>query len=487
MYSISNENHNIAYRTLQLLAVHFSTVSLRALLEALTVDVERCTINRDERILDPEALLEICTCLITIKVSEDEDENEDALTVHLAHYTVKEYLISDRIACGSASAFQMSKESAGIFAAKCFITYILCVFHQGTGAQYAEPDGRNRFLFIAIQEWYLIVKEIRSHAARTSIPSLVLRLLDVTGPHFQNWRKYAEEISEGEAALPEWTVTSGGESCVTLACLCYYDLFEVAQQFVENLPDPVPFETEIKIVLQPEDGEELLEYAKRIKDGKLLHIAAFMGRVPFIRYFVSKGANVNAISAQGLSVLGSAVGQPYYTLPNTEEDLEVVKLLLEAGANPNMSGVCATPLQIIIYRSTIEQGLESFVAIARTLLDSWAYVNSVGDDESNISRLLVTIENYCIPNPGKRYSYHDFEEVITTRDMMWNYDSPLRIIDHLANLREMKKLLISYGATSLHRNAICHPPAYIRARIKERLESIGCKVSSQALTTILSE
>jgi hypothetical protein len=54
------------------------------------VDIEQCTLDKDKRFLDPKSLLDICTCLITFQEGADPE-------VRLAHYTVQEYLFSERM------------------------------------------------------------------------------------------------------------------------------------------------------------------------------------------------------------------------------------------------------------------------------------------------------------------------------------------------------------------------------------------------------
>jgi len=285
--------------------------------------------------------------------------------------------------------------------------------------------------------------------------------LDTTSPHFQNWVKAGVEFSYPDEGFAEWTVTPGSESCLTLVYLCYFDFFEAAQQFVENLSEPVPFETEIKLVLSPESwGMSPIERADDIEDGKLLHIAALMGRVSFVEYFISKGADINAISAKGISVLGSAVGVGWYSFRTPQCMLETVSLLLENGADPNLSGVSFTPLQRLM--STWSKKHDISVTVAISLLNFGADVNGLGDDESNIARLLLSIEDFRLQNDEDKWVDYDFERIITGRDTMWNYDSPLRIVDHhvemkhklrdgdLNRLAKMKELLISCGAKSLH-------------------------------------
>lgn len=478
--SIPLENHSIAYRTLQLLAFDLGIRHLGALLDALAVDVERCTFSRDDRILDRDALLEVCTCLITITPEKDRPADKNYFRVQLAHYTVKEYLVSNRIGRGSATTFQMSEESVFPFAARCFITYML---HED---YHRLPDQHRECLMkVAIDHWDSLVRGIHSHAARAAITPLVLKLLDVTSPHFQNWIEAHRELPINYIMnTPQWTVTPGGESCLILAYLCYFDLYEAAQQFVENLSGSVPFETEIKTALLPEHWEfPTIAEADDMEDGKLLHIAVFMGRVAFVKYFMSKGADVNAISAKGISVLGAAVCSGFYICYPVPNTLEIVELLLKAGADPNIAGVWFTPLQRLMFDWSNYQDIS--VTIAKALLDSGAEVNGVGDDESNISRLLVTVEDYCLQNRQNTYACYEFEDLVTSRETEWNYDSPLRIVDNhmqrtatsrdgeLDRLTKMKGLLISHGARAFHQSPKFYPSANIQARIQEHLRSIG--------------
>lgn len=140
-----------------MLAFDFGITKLGALLDALAVDVERCTFSRDNRVLDPEALLEVCTCLITITPGEDAPDDKNYFEVQLAHYTVKEYLVSDRISRGSATTFQMSMESAYPFAAKCFITYMLNEDYYALPAQRSTSWDPFGLLSVALRHWSIIV------------------------------------------------------------------------------------------------------------------------------------------------------------------------------------------------------------------------------------------------------------------------------------------------------------------------------------------
>jgi hypothetical protein len=474
-----------------LLVFDFGITTLGALLDALAVDVERCTFSRENRVLDPEALLEVCTCLITIMPRDDAQGDKDYFEVQLAHYTVKEYLISDRIGRGSAATFQISRESAYSFTAKCFIIYMLDEDYQALPEpQWSDSSDRIGLMNIAMCRWAEIVQGVKLCVALTAITPLILKLLDATDTYFQTWVETSEEIGP-TGRIIKWTVAPGGESCLTLAYLCYYDLFETAQYFVENLLKPVVFETEIKLIISPRIwAGRSLGRADDIEDGKLLYIAALMKRVSFVKYFIAKGANINAISAKGLSVLGSAVGRGWYSVSRPQSMLGMVELLLQNGADPNISGVLFTPLQRLMSAWSKDLDTSVTATIATSLLDFGADVNGVGNEEINVARLLSTIEDFCLQTGEDEQLDFGVEDIETEPYTMWNYNSPLRIVDHymgmtykllkgdLYRLTKMKEFLISRGAKSLHHSPKHKLPGHLDPQIIEYLWSIGFDVPS---------
>lgn len=83
---IPPSNQSIAHKALQIISVQDCTIN--ELAEAMAVDIDQCSFSVDNRLLEPMDLLESCTCLTRI------DEHG---RVFFAHYSVKEYLYSDRI------------------------------------------------------------------------------------------------------------------------------------------------------------------------------------------------------------------------------------------------------------------------------------------------------------------------------------------------------------------------------------------------------
>lgn len=80
--------------------------------------------------------------------------------------------------------------------------------------------------------------------------------------------------------------------------------------------------------------------AKRSVDGyTLLHYAAELGNVDLTKFLLSKGANANEAMIRGNTPLSTAIGLDKYgsTMLHSailNEKFELIKLLLEAGADP---------------------------------------------------------------------------------------------------------------------------------------------------------
>ena len=87
----------------------------------------------EERLRDSHAVLEILTSLVTVSPIVNASYSRTWI-VRLAHFSVKEYLLSDRIQNGPASKFSATDVAANEFIAKSCLQYI---FH------YDESDSKS--------------------------------------------------------------------------------------------------------------------------------------------------------------------------------------------------------------------------------------------------------------------------------------------------------------------------------------------------------
>lgn len=98
-----------AFRILQWLTFSARPLLLDEMAEVVAIDAKRNpAFDRDEVLEDPSEVLNICSSLVTITVDDSyEWKRPSKQIVTLAHYSVKEYLVSDRICKGKAARYAM--------------------------------------------------------------------------------------------------------------------------------------------------------------------------------------------------------------------------------------------------------------------------------------------------------------------------------------------------------------------------------------------
>jgi hypothetical protein len=108
---INEEHSEYAIRILQWLTFSARPLSVKEVAEVVAINVTRDpAFDRDEALEDPLEALNICSSLVTITTIEAEGIFRPAQQIiSLAHYSVQEYLVSDRIKQGSAKQYSMQE------------------------------------------------------------------------------------------------------------------------------------------------------------------------------------------------------------------------------------------------------------------------------------------------------------------------------------------------------------------------------------------
>ncbi|KAF2740811.1 hypothetical protein EJ04DRAFT_572108 [Polyplosphaeria fusca] len=155
LLSIDEDYTQYALRVLEWLAFSERPMYLDEIAEIVAVDPTRERgYDPDERLENPADVLTICRSLVTIlpiKVPSDipairvshvaEDpgiDNEQHVVIHeerlththsgqlvLAHFSVKEFLVSNRIRAGPASVYYLSRQNSNAYIAKVCLSYLL--------------------------------------------------------------------------------------------------------------------------------------------------------------------------------------------------------------------------------------------------------------------------------------------------------------------------------------------------------------------------
>ncbi|KAL5323933.1 hypothetical protein ACEPPN_008475 [Leptodophora sp. 'Broadleaf-Isolate-01'] len=511
---IPMENQTMARTTLHLLSSKIIR-NLEDLLEALSVDLESLTFDPKNRPWDRLAPIEVCRCLVSYDPSNDR--------IRLAHYTVKEFLISPRIGNGPASSFQILSDTLSYLEARCYLVYM-----QDPIDYRISP---RKLLDTISGLWQNIVHEEEQK------PDIQVLILSLLGPaRLQNiieWMSY-----EWQEYFPAWSTGSDFGLPLMLTYLCYLDFYETTTRVLDKITGRADFQCLISAhfrypiinpLVQSEppsptssmgsfsvdrviewnsavDGNMLLfgfegTFEQNINSTRLLfglgqttvlHIAAGFRNDRFIQLFVSRGANINSLTPNGFSVLIPAIyygygiqfsdnGRSYFCARETDGMLSFVRLLLrELGADPSSKGGCITPLQLTAL--LFPRSPEIYLEVARELLLCGADPNGVAHDTANQSRIVHSSQLLptCFPDgckEGLQEVNRLTEKALECRGKSQFYDTPLRTLEshqktyststsrfcnpqYQLPSKELEILLKNYGGKSLHLFPVKDLPGY---------------------------
>jgi hypothetical protein len=111
--AISEEDSVYAIRVLNWLAVTTRPLCLEEVAEIVAIDIDRePAFEPDEVLEDPSDVLSICSSLISITMQESQPFQQ---VVVLAHYSVKEYLVSTQCRQGPAARYGMQEVALSIY------------------------------------------------------------------------------------------------------------------------------------------------------------------------------------------------------------------------------------------------------------------------------------------------------------------------------------------------------------------------------------
>ena len=384
---ISKPNQGHSRRMLQCLVAAVRPLQVTELAELLAFDFDAegtPNLNPDWRWEDhEEAVMSTCSSLVNIvnntdesdveveveRVDNDEDKFEDSRIVQFSHFSIKEFLMSDRLAESSreitVSQYHIQLEPAHTILAQACLGVLLRLDDRINRDNIKEfPLAR-----YAAQHWV-------DHARFGNVSSIIKGemecLFDADRPHFAAWLWICNE-DEGlslstmspekpEAAPlyyaarfgfrdltahllaehPDDVHTNGGFEVTPLHASAFYGHVDVSSLLIDHLPDPDILggwdQTPLLRMLWREGlkgdfeiGKRLLDHGANVNardsDGWTpLHLASSFGRLEFTRMLLEHGAALNTLDDNGRTPLHEA---------SEHGHAEVVLLLLESGADLN--------------------------------------------------------------------------------------------------------------------------------------------------------
>lgn len=303
LLSLDSENAEDAFTVLQWLAFSLRPVKIEEIATVIAVDVE-CDLQLDEErcLSEPGALLEICSSLVTTSDSTLEHPSGESNRIEelrLSHFSVKEYLTSERIRSRTTAKFSILEMPAHLSIAQTCIAYLL---------QFNKPDSLASDTFskyplarYAAQYWSDHAKIVEQDSRIESLDSLAQKLFDSTTDCFLNWIRMFDHEHP-------WDKPDFSKSAKSIAPRLYYASLLghdcIVQKLLEESVD----------IINAEGGEF----------GNALQAAVQGGHTQVVHRLIQSGANVNLEGGRFGNSLQAAAFQG---------DEQTVQLLLDQGAN----------------------------------------------------------------------------------------------------------------------------------------------------------
>jgi ankyrin repeat protein len=336
--AISKEDYEYAMRILQWLTFAARPLSVKEVAEVVAIDVARDpAFNCDEVLEDPLEALNICSSLITVTTTKVERSSSPPQQIlALAHYSVQEYLTSERIKQGLAKQYSMQEVICHSAITKGCLMYLL-QFQQPLSAEVFEASALARY---AAEFWR---RHLRDTGDKTEESLLAMSLMSADSPAYLNWIRLCDP--DFPKARP-WL----GE----LRIRCPTPLYYAARLGLCTV-------TKLLLDKSAEVNAQGGHY------GNALQAASFGGHEQVVKMLLDNRADVNAQGGKYTNALYAA---------SYEGHEQVVKMLLDNKADVNAhGGKYANALQAASYR-----GHEQVVKI---LLDNKADVNAHGGSYVN--------------------------------------------------------------------------------------------------------
>jgi hypothetical protein len=299
--------HREAQNVFALLISARRAISLGEAAEAAAVDIQTHSFNKSNRLRDPLSVLKICSSFLSLSPFKPKvmgwarlelATTDSQKEVHFAHYSVEEYLVSER----APNDFRLTKEEANAIVARITLAYLLSLSSSISPLAGAATLECLPLCLYAASHWFVHVKATQANGYG-DVHQSVLRFFR------------PENIDQLKLAVGIWNPDKSFEpqfSGLPFASRLYYasllGFVNACHEIYEEGPD-----------VNAQGGEY----------GNALQAASLCGHHEVVKMLLAKGADVNAQGGEYGNALQAASFHGHH---------EVVEMLLAKGADVNAQG-----------------------------------------------------------------------------------------------------------------------------------------------------
>ncbi|CUS10752.1 unnamed protein product, partial [Tuber aestivum] len=287
-------------------AMHWLTFSavpltLGQLAEAIVIEYDVNEYGEDsEPLFNMKSLMSICPSLISFEdARDDQSSTQEDRRLRLAHFSVKEYLISDRTGQGPGAYYHISEDKANLLMAHACLSRIL---RQSAQATISGNKAQNTpFLYHSARYWFMYTRSIEDTAPTP--------LLDVSVKVLELGKEWLDIYNPDQ---PYWPSTHNAG--VYPPAIYYSSLLNLV--------------TACKLLVN-RGVDTVNANAQGGYHSNALQAAAYQGNESVVRLLLEHGAEVNVQGGNYGNALQAAAYQG---------NESVVRLLLKHGAEVNVQG-----------------------------------------------------------------------------------------------------------------------------------------------------
>ena len=385
LLALSEEDHQFVHHALQLILYHNNSygghihggIPCAVLIKGVERSIAGKPSNQSDRFYDHETLRELCGCLINVTQERsafndllaatswmEGGAQNQVLTVSFAHYTVQEYLGSNRISKTSTAYVTSCKEDLEQTLLEMMFAEALqveqnepyCKFLQENSCDVMQPVEGYFTTYCVISALCALRRCSARISPHDKLSKLAIVLLDPSKAHFHFLESAARHIDQfkstplGDGRGQFWNLIWDSKASNTDAAhllnilLLAWEKPEyllLAEKFLQSKNDKDFLTSRLTFSMSEYFFDNVYKF-----DGSIIEIfaqSAFEASDIF-RLLLEHGMGLFDPSAILLLFIGRHQCNPDSDCSN----YCLVERLLELGADPNMTGCWVTPLQIAV-------------------------------------------------------------------------------------------------------------------------------------------